>query len=311
MAFDRGALFASLPEFPSFREVTLELALALQPFFRSLAPAVSEFTATNLYLFRRAHGYRASRRGRLLLLVAKGYDGKGYAFPPLGEGDVEEASLRLCDWLSSQGEETPILFPVPAGLRDAHFGTGGWRAEGDRAQADYVYRREDLATLQGKSFHKRKNRLAKFLREEADGYSYSPLGAEHVDACRELASGWCSIRCSLDRPSTYLETAAADDALVHAEVLGLRGGVISLRGEVAAFCLGEPLNPETFVVHFEKAQAGHEGLAQLINRDFCLRELGEYSFVNREQDLGDPGLRRAKESYHPVFLAEKYRISPV
>ncbi|MBE0617666.1 MAG: DUF2156 domain-containing protein, partial [Proteobacteria bacterium] len=68
--------------------------------------------------------------------------------------------------------------------------------------------------------------------------------------------------------------------------------------------------PETFVVHFEKAEPDREGLAQLINREFCLHGLHGYAYVNREQDLGDPGLRQAKESYNPVFLAAKYRVTP-
>ena len=304
-------MLSSLPDFPTFQELTLNLAVELRPLLRALEPPISEFTSTNLYLFRRAHGYRVSRLANLLLIVGKGYDGKRYAFPPLGEGDVTDASLRLCDWLSSTGEELPVLAPVPAPWVEAHFGGPGWSAVVDRDQADYVYRRDDLATLPGKSYHKKKNRLARFLREEAEGYDYAPLGPDHVDSCRELASGWCTLRCSIDRPSTYLETAAADDALVHARELGLRGGVILLQGRVAAFCLGEELNAHTFVVHFEKAEAGREGLAQLINRDFCLHGLESYEFVNREQDLGDPGLRKAKESYHPAFYAEKYRVSLV
>jgi hypothetical protein len=87
--------------------------------------------------------------------------------------------------------------------------------------------------------------------------------------------------------------------------------VIREEGRVRAFCLGEELNPESFVVHFEKTEPGREGLAQIINRDFCLRGLCGYRFVNREQDLGDPGLRQAKEAYHPVLLTEKFRVRPV
>jgi hypothetical protein len=302
-------MLSSVPDFPAFVDVSLELSSGLGPFLRALAPPISEFTFTNLYLFRRAHDYRVSKLGGLLLVRARGYDGTPYAFPPLGEGNVSEAAFRLCDVLAAEGA-APLIFPVPASTLAAHFAAGGWVATGDRDQADYVYLREELATLPGAKFHKRKNRLLKFLREEGEGYAYAPLGAEHVEECRRLASGWCEIRCSLDRPSTYLETEAAVDALVHRDELSLKGGVILLAGQVAAFSLGEELNDDTFVVHFEKAEAGREGLAQLISRDFCLRDLGQYTYVNREQDLGDPGLRQAKQSYRPVALAEKYRLCP-
>ena len=99
-------------------------------------------------------------------------------------------------------------------------------------------------------------------------------------------------------------------ALDHREEMGLVGGVTLVKGQVAAYCLGEPLNSDTFVVHFEKTEPGRDGLAQVINRDYCRNALGEFAFVNREQDLGDEGLRQAKESYYPEFLAEKFRIVP-
>lgn len=300
----------SIPQFPVFCEVSLALSSSLGPFLRSLAPTISEFSFSNLFLFREAHSYRVSRLDGLLLVTAKGYDQVPYAFPPLGRGDAAGAARRLCDLLSSQGAE-PVLSPVPADLVAAHFGGEGWRAVSDRDQADYVYLREELATLPGKAFHKRKNRLLKFLREEGEGYRYESLRAQHGEECKRLASGWCELRCSLERPSTYLETRAVTEALDHRETLGLSGGVIVLNDRVAAFCLGERLNEEMFVVHFEKAESGREGLAQLISRDFCSQELSEYKYVNREQDLGDPGLRQAKLANRPVFLSEKYRVSPV
>lgn len=288
--------------------MSLGLRREIDPILRDLRPEIAEFTFSNLFLFRRAHAYRVSRLGSLLLVTGQGYGGERYAFPPLGDGDLRGAALRLGEHLAAQGA-APIFFPVPEAWVGGRFGAGWWAAA-DRDQADYVYSREDLAELPGRKYHKRRNRLAKFLREEAGGYEYRALGPEHQDQCLDLAQGWCAIRCSVDKPATYLETAAAVEALRHRQALGLAGGVIVLEGRVAAFCLGEELNPETFVVHFEKAAPDREGLAQLMNRDFCRHGLPGYAYVNREQDLGDPGLRQAKESYHPVRLAAKYRVAP-
>ncbi len=298
-----------IPEFPASCEVDLELVDELRPVLRGLRPELAEFTFANLYLFRNAHAYRICHWRGFLLITARGYDGGRYAFPPLGEGDVEEAARLLCGYLQEEGAP-PVLFPVPRVLLGDNFARGGWTWELDRDQADYVYSRDDLAQLAGKKYHKRRNRLLKFLREEVGEYQYEELRDGHVAECRDLATGWCEIRCSADRPSTFLETAATLEALEHRENLGLRGAVIREQGRVRAFCLGEELNPETFVVHFEKAEPGREGLAQLINRDFCLRGLAGYRFVNREQDLGDPGLRQAKEAYHPILLTEKFRVRP-
>jgi hypothetical protein len=153
--------------------------------------------------------------------------------------------------------------------------------------------------------------LNKFMREYGERYRYRPFSQEHVDASVELARAWCDERCSLERPSTYRETDAAVEALTLSSALGFRGGVVLLDEEVAAFCIGEELNEETFVLHFEKTLPGIDGLAQALNRDFCASLGGAYAMLDKEQDLGDPGLRRAKMSYHPVALAKKFRVSPV
>lgn len=295
------------PVFPTFQPLELDAAEWLRPALDVAATELSEFVFSNLFLFRQAHHYRWSTWQGLVLLVGEGYAGDTYAFPPLGHGDGEGAVAVLERYLAEKGS-SPVFFPVPEDWVARYFPAPGWTAVADRDQSDYLYLREELATLPGKKFHKRRNRLVKFLREEGAGYEYQELGEEHLEQCLQLAEGWCEIRCSLERPSTYLETDAAQEALTLRRELGLRGGVALLDGRVQAFCLGEALSADTFVVHFEKTAPGHEGLAQAINRDFCLHSLGSYRYVNREQDLGDPGLRRAKEAYQPVRLVPKFRV---
>ena len=126
-----------------------------------------------------------------------------------------------------------------------------------------------------------------------------------------LADQWCEVRCSLEVPSTYRETEAAVEGLERMEELELSGGVVLIDGKVAAYCLGERLDNNTFVVHFEKARPGIEGLAQLLSRDYCAKTIRNFKFVNREQDLGDPGLRQAKRGYNPVHMAEKFTLKPL
>ena len=110
--------------------------------------------------------------------------------------------------------------------------------------------------------------------------------------------------------SLALETAACAEALQLAEPLGLQGVMVLVAGRVVAFALGERLNRETAVCHFEKADPFMEGAGQLVNREFCRLLFTDCLYVNREQDLGEPGLRGAKSSYHPVALLEKYRVFP-
>lgn len=299
-----------VPEFPEFAPLDLHHRDEINAVLGSMERPISELSFANLYLFRQPHGYRVSRLGGLLLITATTYEGKPYAFPPWGEGDVTGAAKELCAVLAARNAE-PVIFPVPENLYKRYFEKGEWTGEPDRDSADYVYLRENLALLPGSRYHKKKNRLNKYAREAGGELSFAPLDDANVKACIELALGWCEDRCSIDRPSTYAETKAAVEALDLRRELGLSGGTLSLDGRLVAYCLGEPLDPETFVVHFEKAVPGMDGPAQTINRDFCLNSLGGFRYVNREQDLGDPGLRQAKESYYPEFLALKYRVKPV
>lgn len=104
------------------------------------------------------------------------------------------------------------------------------------------------------------------------------------------------------------EWGAIEEALKNFIALEMQGGVILIEGEVEAFTLGELLNKDTAVVHIEKANPEIRGLYALINQQFCEQAWGKVPFINREQDLGEPGLRTAKLSYNPIRLVEKYRI---
>jgi len=307
-----------IPQFPEFAPVSIDLVPELKEILSDLKTEISEFTAAGLYLFGKIHQYKVARWNDAIFIIGKGYDGKPYAFPPLGAGGAGaslEASIVLCEHLSGSlagGGAEPELFPVSGAMVEAVYlnsrANGLWTCMADRDQADYVYSVEELASLPGKSHHKRRNRLNKFLDSINNNYTYEEFDDRHAEGCLETADSWCGIRCSIERPSTYVETVAAKTAVLNRDELGLRGGVILLDGKIKAFCLGEELNPETFVMHFEKSDPELDGLAALINRDFCLNSLKGYKFVNREQDLGEPGLRQAKESYRPVFLTEKFRV---
>ena len=99
------------------------------------------------------------------------------------------------------------------------------------------------------------------------------------------------------------------EMLTHFQALGVRGAMIEVNGKVEAVTLGEPLNPETFVIHIEKANGALVGIYQTINQAFCAKEATDFKYVNREQDLGVPGLRKSKESYHPCQMIKKYSLS--
>jgi hypothetical protein len=106
------------------------------------------------------------------------------------------------------------------------------------------------------------------------------------------------------------ESIAIKEAFSRFEELGVKGGAILINGKVEAFTLGEPLNRDTVVIHIEKANPAFEGLYTLINQAFVEHQWAEYTYINREQDLGEEGLRKAKESYFPHHMINKYIVTP-
>lgn len=173
----------------------------------------------------------------------------------------------------------------------------------NRDHFDYLYLRSDLAELKGKEFQPKRNHVNKF-RKQYD-YSYLPLTENIVRDCINLYDKWCEDRrCSGDE-GLMQERQALTFSLNHLQELGVVGGSLWVSGTMVAFTFGVPVNYDTFCVHAEKALGRYEGAYNVINQEFA-RHLPEcFIYLNREEDLGIAGLRKAKESYRPVRLLEK------
>lgn len=287
----------AIPCYPASRPLTIDDKPLLDPLFSRLQPRVSELTFANLYLFREAHAYRLTLVGDSPVVLGKGYGGEGYFLPPLG-GDVAGALRLLFDGgMPLYGADEPFVARYLAGE--------GVVVEEDRDAFDYLHLRQELAELPGNRFHKKKNRVNYFTARHS--CSVEVYGAAHREGCLALLGEWRRVRDGVDSPSLELETRAAEEALTLAEVLGLQGVVVLVEGRVAAFALGEQLNRDTAVCHFEKGEPFMEGVTQLVDREFSRLLFTGCTYVNREQDLGEPGLRAAKLSYHPVELVKKFR----
>jgi hypothetical protein len=180
----------------------------------------------------------------------------------------------------------------------------GLQVANDRDNADYVYRVKDLAQLEGRRFHKKRNLIKQCL--QAYDCTYEPITPGLITECTAMLDRWCKARRCRHDPGLCSESLAVRESFSHWELLRLVGGAIRIDGDIQAFALGEMLRPGTAVCHFEKAMPGFQGLGQLINQWFAKYALQDFEFENREQDLGIPGLRQAKKSYHPDHMVEKY-----
>lgn len=186
---------------------------------------------------------------------------------------------------------------------------GAFRFRSDRGSFDYVYAIDDLADLKGRSFQKKRNHVNRFLAEHPQ-WEICPLDASNMHAAREMVADWFLARKAVDPQGDYLlESIAMNRAMRHFDALGLDGCVLSAEGRVLAVTLGSRLSADTFDIHFEKAREDSDGAYAMINREFArylrAKDL-QIRFLNREDDMGLEGLRKAKQSYNPHHLEEKY-----
>lgn len=208
--------------------------------------------------------------------------------------DAKERQIPFRMWGATQEEVKLLETAFP----------GRFRFEADRNNADYIYKAEDLISLSGRKFHGKRNHIAQFDRSY--DWSYEDLSPENLEDCRTVARLWNEEH---EQAGNDGETLAMARALEHFESLRLDGGMIRIEGKPVAFTVGEEINPKTYLIHFEKALDGYEGLYAAINHEYAKRNLGSYEYINREEDMGIEGLRRAKLSYKPAFLLDKYYVS--
>lgn len=174
----------------------------------------------------------------------------------------------------------------------------------NRDAADYVYETEKLIRLSGKKYHGKKNHINRFMANHPH-WRYEAITRDNVEECIAMAEEWGRRNDCDTHKEKQQELSVAIEGLKMFEILELKGGLLRAEGEVIAFTFGEPVCKDTFVVHVEKAYADIQGAYPLINREFLKAEAAEYTYVNREEDTGAEGLRKAKLSYHPIFFIEK------
>jgi hypothetical protein len=294
----------SPPYFPQTRPIVLEDKVLCSPLFKQYPPLISEFTFTNLFAWRRAYQFAVSQLDGFLLIISL-KNAAFQIFDPLGPFKKKREVIQKCFAL---GKEQPIRFlrlpeeTVALFKKDASF-----KIEEDRDDFDYVYLTSDLIGLKGKNFDAKRNFIKRF--KEAYVFNYKKLTVENIKECLFFQEEWCLAKDCQRTEGLAKEKEAMQEMLAHFEALGVAGGMIEVNGKVEAVALGEMLNPETFVVHVEKANGSLIGIYQTINQAFCAAEASRYKYANREQDLGVVGLRRAKESYHPCAMIKKYSLT--
>jgi hypothetical protein len=273
----------------------------------SLTPdGVSEFTFAGLYLFRDRYRYRLSRGtdgGFIISGEQPGDHGHGpggsFFMTPCGAPGREtlDSLFKTHDYWKNISDS--VLAPARERLAER-----GIEAVEDRDNFDYLYLREELAELRGKRFHKKKNLVNQFVNAYAN-HEGRQLTSALVPAALEVLNRW---REDKGEDGDY---RAAKEALELFETLKLRGAVYFVEGKPAAYCLGESIaKGKMFAIHFEKAVDEYKGIYQFMNQSFAASLPRFFTYLNREQDLGDEGLRQAKMTYRPAGFVQKYAARP-
>ena len=291
-----------IPEFPDFVPIHYELRTEMHPQLPMTVDGVSEYTFANLYLFRRRYCYKVSRLQDKTFIISG-------IQPPHAPGDREKTFFCTTCAVPGRGimEELFKTHDYWKGISDSLLTPSRDRMEEwgiqfteDRDNFDYLYLRTDLADLSGKKYHKKRNLVSQFHHNYAD-WEAKPLTAELIPVALTILDKW------REQKGFDGDFLAATEALKQFSGLFLQGMVYWVQGNPAAWCLGERLaRGRMFAVHFEKALEEFKGIYQFVNQHYATSLPNHYIHINREQDLGDEGLRQAKMTYRPCGFVRKF-----
>ncbi len=260
-----------------------------------------DLTFTNLFIWRKGKNLKYRIKDDILYIKGE-EDGREFHYIPLPKhGDFRKINREISDLIREGG----FIRAVPEGcrilLRD-HF---SFTEERDRF--DYLYNIEDLIELKGRKFHNKKNQVNRF--EKSYDFSYEKINRDNMYEVISFEESWCQDReCSIYK-GLDKESLGIKELFENYEELHLKGGFIKVDSRIVAFSIGEEITPNTALIHIEKGDIKYQGVYQEMNRVFLKEEFSHLEYVNREEDLGIEGIKKAKESYNPVMLLKKYIIS--
>jgi len=285
-----------IPQYPDCAPIDMSMRDDLHPRLSMLPDGVSEFTFAGLYLFRDTYNYHLSRLPEDKLIISGQKEGKSFFMLPCGlpeDADLIQELFERYDYLKGLSERNADESWIALEKL-------GLTVQEDRDNFDYLYLKDDLANLPGKKFHKKRNHVNAFVNNYR--FDEQTMRPKHIPDAMGILEAWQKDR---DDRADY---AAAREALELFQELDLKGYIVYVDETPAAYTIGEALMKGlSFVVHFEKAVDGYRGIYQFINKAFAAMLPKHYKWINREQDLGDEGLRQSKMTYRPTGFVKKYR----
>lgn len=243
-----------------------------------------------------------------LFFARSEYEGRYSYTVPIGTGDFVWGVGQIRQDAAAKG----VPFRMHAISQEAkekleQIFPGKFAFKLDRDGCDYIYEAEKLMTLKGKKLQSKRNFVNRFQKEYDGRWEYRDITLTDREAIYQFHLDWCRENSTCTRGNDYQgETCAVYQVLENWEALHMEGGMLLLDGKIIAFTIGCRHRPDMYVMQFEKANGRILGAYQMINQQFAQHHFGEVAYVNREEDMGLEGLRKAKMSYHPLDLGEEY-----
>lgn len=287
-----------------FRELTIEDKAWFDDMLSGCSYGILEYNFTTVFIWRKMTNLRIADTQDCIIL-STGAERPSFLYP-YGKCSGIEAVERIVAHCRENGIVPRLHSVMPCmrkELEEAY--PGKWTYTLNRDAGDYIYETESLMTLKGKKLSSKRNHINRFEQAYPD-WSYEKITKENIDEAYDMNLKWCSLMDCQNAPGLREEACAVKIAFKNFFDLKLDGGLLRANGKVVAFSMGERLDDNTYLVHIEKAFADVNGAYPMINKQFVINNASGYKYVNREDDAGDEGLRRAKLSYRPAIIAEKY-----
>ncbi len=289
-----------------FKRPQLEDKEVISHYFKHHTSRSCERTFVNVFLWARFYNVTFAIIEDTLVFKSEDENSFAFAYPAGEPENVKKALDTLYQYSQERGVPFRLYNVTPDHFEQIEaWYPGRFQIEYNEDLADYVYESEKLCTLAGKKLHGKRNHINKFKSLYEGRWSYETMSGDNVAECFQMALKWRNQNGCDDDPEKNSEMCVTLNSLRLFRELELTGGILRVDGQIVAFTIGEPVCSDTFVVHIEKAFPDVQGAYTMINQQFVEHECMDYRYVNREEDTGDEGLRKAKRSYRPVFMVEK------
>lgn len=299
-----------------FKQIELSDRDILNKFFIDIQNQNSECTFTNLYMWRRCFAVRWVAVEGHLIIQPNAFE-SSWILPPYGYQQNDESFKAALDTMADYFHDSGKPFVIRGVTEEEKdriekVMPNRFRFSEEREIEDYIYHAEDLRSLKGRKYSKKRNHINAFKRNYPD-YEFSKVTPDDVPDMLDFLEHWYgqqNLQGILD-DGLLCEREAIYDALNNMDKLDFVGGLIRINGRVVALTFGERVKEDTVVIHIEKAYVDYRGLYAVINQDYLNHFWPNIAYVNREEDMGLEGLRKAKMSYYPAYLLKKYKAELV